>query len=162
MANRPALGAGTDGPAGMGDAAARKARPVSIDVAEREPAGEVRQEAIESIAHAPARSGKPVVARLATGRAQHRRRPFDAGPVDVAFCADDRTGELPVVADRTADEAAREVERIYGVPLRATPAAAAVAADIEAAPGLDRSACRVRLGIPCEIGGGGRPSRQRQ
>src|SRR5262245_65123289 len=37
----------------------------------------VRQEAVESITHPPARSGKPLVAGLATGCAQHSRRPFE-------------------------------------------------------------------------------------
>src|SRR5262249_56354193 len=62
---------GADGPAGVADAAAREARPVGIDVSERQPTREVRQEAVEANAHPPARGGKPLVARLATPQAPH-------------------------------------------------------------------------------------------
>src|SRR5262249_62225511 len=101
-------------------------------------AGDVGQEAIQGEAHAPARGGEPLVARLAASRAQHRGRPFDARPVDVALGADHHLAELPVVADGGADEAARQVEAVYGVPLGTAPTAAAVHADVEAGPGLDR------------------------
>src|SRR6266478_10097248 len=82
------LDAGAHGPAGVADAAARQQRQSGVDVAEREPAGEVGQEALEGEAHAPSHGGEPLVARLAAPRAQHGGRPFDARPVDVALGAD--------------------------------------------------------------------------
>src|SRR5262249_37460734 len=108
---------GAQGPAGVADAAARQQGRVGVDVAEREPAGEVRQEAVEGEAYPPAHGGEPLVARLAAPRAQHGGRPFDARPVDVALGAQHRRAELPVVADGAADEAARHVEAIKAVPL---------------------------------------------
>src|SRR5262249_13966453 len=91
--------AGAHGPAGVADAAARQDRHGGVDVAEREPAGDVRQEAVEGQAEPPARGGEPLVAGLAAPRAQHGGRAFDARPVDVAFRAEHRLAELPVVAD---------------------------------------------------------------
>src|SRR6266540_1735 len=153
---------GAHSPAGVADAAARQARPGGVDVAQREPAGEVRQEAIEPIAQPSARRGQPLVAGLAAGSAKHRGGRLDARPVDVAFGTDDSASELPVVTDGCADEAARYVEGVHAVPLGTTPAAAAVDTDIEAGPGVDRIIGRSRLVIARQIGGGGRPSRQRQ
>src|SRR5262245_53830069 len=70
-----------------------------VDVAKRETAGEVGREAIEGKTHPPAGGGEPLVARLAPPKTQHRARPFDARPVDVAFGSDHSLAELPVVAD---------------------------------------------------------------
>src|SRR5262249_58847432 len=126
------------------------------------PAGKVGQEAVEGVAHAPAHGGEPLVAGLAAPRAQHGGRPFDARPVDIALGADHHRAELPVVADGAADEAARHVERVHAVPLGATPTAAAVDADVEAGPGVDRVVDRPRLVVGGQIGGASRPSRQRQ
>src|SRR5215831_16287632 len=102
------------------------------------------------------------VAGLATRRAQHGGGAFDARPVDVALGSDDGLAELPVVTDGAADEAAREVERIHGVPLGTAPAAAAVDAEIKPGPGIDRIVGRSRLVIGRQIGGPGRSPRQRQ
>src|SRR6516225_9026498 len=99
--------AGAHGPAGVADAPARQQRQRGVDVAEREPAGEVGQEAVEGESHAPAHGGEPLVARLAAPGAEHRGRSFDARPVDVALGANHHLAELPVVADGAADEAAR-------------------------------------------------------
>src|SRR5262249_28804302 len=79
--------AGADGPAGVGDAAARKAGEGrgGVDVADRGPAGDVGQEAVEGVAEPPAHGGEPLVARLAAAGAQHGGRPFDARPVDIAL-----------------------------------------------------------------------------
>src|SRR5262249_59040915 len=73
--------AGAHGPAGVADAAARQDRHGGVDVAEREPAGDVRQEAVEGQAEPTARGGEPLVAGLAAPRAQHGGRAFDARPV---------------------------------------------------------------------------------
>src|SRR5947209_14056775 len=93
--------AGAHGPPGAADAAARqdRHRQGGVDVAEREPAGEVRQEAVEGVAQPPAHGGEPLVAGLAAPRAENGGRPFDARPVDVALRADQGLAELPVVAD---------------------------------------------------------------
>src|SRR5262249_21180528 len=74
--------AGAHGPAGVADAAARQDRQgqAGVDVADREPAGEVGQEAVEGVAYPPAHGGEPLVAGLAAPRAQHGGRPFDARP----------------------------------------------------------------------------------
>src|SRR5262245_210721 len=160
IADEADLEAGADGPAGVADAAARQERRRGgVDVAEREPAGEVGQEAVEGDAQPPAYGGEPLVAGLAAPRAQQGGRPFDARPVDVAFGAKHRLAELPVVTDGAADEAARYVERIQAVPLGATPAATAVDTDVEAGPGVDRIVGRPRLVIGRQIGGCGRASR---
>src|SRR5262249_50048103 len=99
----------------------------------------------------------------ATPRAQHGGGgPFDARPVDVALGSDDSLAELPVVTDGAADEAAREVERIHGVPLGTAPAAAAVDAEIKPGPGIDRIVGRSRLVIGLQIGSPGRSPRQGQ
>src|SRR5262245_30255085 len=153
--------AGAHGPAGVADAAARQDRHGGVDIAEREPAGDVRQEAVEGQAEPPARGGEPLVAGLAAPRAQHGGRAFDARLVDVAFRADYRLAELPIIADGAADEAARHVERIQAVPLGATPAAAAVDTDVEAGPGVDRIIGRPRLVVGRQIGGARRASRER-
>src|SRR5262249_57147009 len=50
------------GPAGVSDAAARQEQRGGVDVAEREPAGEVRQEAGEGDAQPPTHGGEPLVA----------------------------------------------------------------------------------------------------
>src|SRR5262249_46759845 len=152
---------GADGPAGVADAAARQARPVRVDVANREPAGEVRQEPVEGVAQPPAHGGEPLVAGLAAGRAQHRRGVSYSRPVAVALGADQGLAELPVVADGAADEAARYVEAIKTVPLGIAPAAAAVDTDVEAGPSVDRIVGRPRLVVGRQIGGG-RRSRKRQ
>src|SRR5262249_27926331 len=47
IADEAASEAGAQGPAGVADAAARQDRQGGVDVAEREPAGDVRQEAVE-------------------------------------------------------------------------------------------------------------------
>ena len=74
-------------------------------------------------------------------------------------------GDLPVVADGAADHPAGDVERAGRVPARRAPAAAAVDADVEAGPvvdrGEDRRPLRDRLVAAREIGRAGR-SRQRQ
>src|SRR5262249_13954516 len=154
--------AGAHGPAGVADAAARQQRQRGVDVAEREPAGEVGQETVEGEAHAPARGAEPLVARLAAPRTQHRGRSFDARPVDVALGANHALAELPVVADGAADEPAGHVEAVHGVPLRTAPAAAAVDADVEAGPGIYWIVGRPRLVIGRRLGFSHRPSRQRQ
>src|SRR5262249_17500911 len=87
---------------------------------------------------------------------------FDARPVDVALGSDDGLAELPVVTDGAADEAAREVERIQGVPLGTAPAAAAVDAEIKPGPGIDRIVGRSRLLIRVKTGAPGRSPRQGQ
>src|SRR5215831_581490 len=145
--------AGAHGPAGVSDAAARQDRQgqAGVDVAHREPAGKVGQEAVEGVAYPPAHGGEPLVAGLAAPRAQHGGRPFDARPVDVALGADHRLAELPVVAHGAADEAAGHVERVHAVPLGATPTAAAVDADVEAGPGVDRIVDRPRLVVGRQI-----------
>src|SRR6266851_4546325 len=132
IADDAELEAGADRPARRGDAAGREARQGGIDVADREAAGEIRQEPVQGIAEAAAHGRQPVVARRAAGRAQSRRRSPDVGPVDVAFDAERGLAELPIVADGAADQPARHVEPIDAVPLRAAPAAAAVDAEIEA------------------------------
>src|SRR5262249_5129687 len=124
-------------------------------------AGAGRREAVEGQAEPPARGGEPLVAGLAASRAQHGGRAFDARPVDVAFRADHRLAELPVVADGAADEAARDVEAIHGVPLGTAPAAAAVDTDLEAGPGVDRIVGRSRLVVGRQLGGRRRPSGER-
>src|SRR6516164_9160393 len=53
---------GAHGPAGVADAAARQERQRGVDVAEREPAGEVREEAVEGDTQPPAHGGEPLVA----------------------------------------------------------------------------------------------------
>src|SRR5712691_5669841 len=132
------LEAGADRPARRGDAAGREARQGGIDVADREAAGEIRQEPVQGIAEAAAHGRQPVVARRAAGRAQSRRRSPDVGPVDVALDAERGLAELPIVADGAADQPARHVEPVDAVPLRAAPAAAAVDAEIEAGPAVAR------------------------
>src|SRR5262249_1816223 len=124
--------------------------------------GEAAIEAVEAKAHAPARGGKPLVAGLATRRAQHGGGAFNARPVDVALGSDDGLAELPVVTDGAADEAAREVERIHGVPLGTAPAAAAVDAEIKPGPGIDRIVGRSRLEMGPRRGAAARPPRQCQ
>src|SRR5262249_56183360 len=86
---------------------------------------------------------------------------FEAGRVAVAFRAEHRLAELPVVADGAADEAARDVEAIQGVPLGTAPAAAAVDTDVEAGPGVDRIIGRPRLVVGRQSGGRPRASRER-
>src|SRR2546423_651832 len=76
------LEAAAHGPAGGGDAAAGEARHGRVDVAEREPGGEVGQEPVEGIAGTAARGGEPVVAGLAAGGTKGVRGAADAGPVD--------------------------------------------------------------------------------
>src|SRR5262249_61015831 len=144
---------GPRGRAGVAAAAARKERQGGVDTADANPRGDVGQEAVEGQAEPPARGGEPLVAGLAAPRAQHGGRAFDARPVDVAFRADYRLAELPIIADGAADEAARYVERIQAVPLGATPSAAAVDTDVEAGPGVDRIIGRPRLEERRLIGG---------
>src|SRR5262245_42936751 len=106
IADKADLEAGADRPAGVADAPARQARPGGIDVAEREPAGEVGHETVEAKAQSRARGGKPLVAGLARRRStEHRGRAFNARPIDVAFRADHGLAELPVIANGAADEA---------------------------------------------------------
>src|SRR5262245_51747989 len=69
IADKADFEAGAHGPAGVADAAARQDRHGGVDVAEREPAGDVRQEAVEGQAEPPARGGEPLVAGLAAPRA---------------------------------------------------------------------------------------------
>src|SRR6266545_5546640 len=90
---------GAHSPASVADAAARQARPGGVDVTQREPASEIRQEAIEPIAQPSTRGGEPFVACLAARSAKHRGGRLDARPVDVAFGTDDGASELPVIAD---------------------------------------------------------------
>src|SRR5262249_20761946 len=70
-----------------------------------------------------------------------RRAAVDVAPVDVAFEAKHELVELPVVADGAADQAAVDVtagrpERV--AEARAAEAVAAVDADVEAGPIVDR------------------------
>ena len=119
------------------------------------PAGDVGQEPVEGVAETAAHGGEPLVAGLATGRAQHVRGAFDARPVDVAFGADHDLANLPVVTDGAADQAAGDIELGDPIPLGMTPAAAAIDADIEAGPVVDRIVSRPDRLVARQIGSAG-------
>src|SRR5262245_32894776 len=163
VADHADLESDAEGPAGTAVAAAGQARPGRIDVASGEAAGDVGHEAVEGVAEAAARGDEPLVARLAAGGAQHVRRALDPRPVDVAFGAEHDLVDLPVVADGAADEAAGDVELVDAVPLRRAPTAAAVDAEIEAGPVVDRGVVgrrRRRRPVARNVGADGRPDRR--
>src|SRR5262249_42411322 len=81
---------------------------------------------------------EPGVAGLATRRAERKRVALDAAPVDVAFETEDESAGLPVVAGGRAQKAARDIEAAGRIPGRRAEAAAAIEAEIEAAPVIDR------------------------
>src|SRR4029079_1849670 len=138
IAHNAGLDTGTHGPAHLGIAARGKDGCGRIDIADREPCRQVRQKTVERVSRPAAYGRHPVIAGAASERAIHDSGAFDAGPVDVAFGAHDHLSELPVVADRAADEAAGNIELVDAVPLRLAPAPAAVDAQIKPGPVVDR------------------------
>src|SRR4030081_381777 len=128
------LDAGAGGPADLRVGRAAEARMRRRHVAEGGAAGDVGHPAIERIAQAAARGAEPGVLAAAAADASPVGGPLDVGPVDVALQADHPGAELPVVADRAADHAARRVEAAGAVPARAAPGAAAVDTDVKAGP----------------------------
>src|SRR5690349_20916678 len=108
------------------------------DVAEREAAGHIGHEPVDGVADAAAHGREPGVAGLATWRAERKRVALDAAPVDVAFETEDESAGLPVVAGGRAQKAARDIEAAGRIPGRRAEAAAAIEAEIEAAPVIER------------------------
>src|SRR5205823_13976147 len=124
------------GPAGIGARRADEAGAVGFDIADREAAGEVRQETIEGIADTAAHSAEPVILGLAVQPAAGGAG-LDVGPVDVAFEAEHprAAGALPVVAGGAADHAARRaIADGKAVPAGIAEAAAAVDAQVKTGP----------------------------
>src|SRR5262249_32853593 len=109
-----------------------------LDVAECNTAGDIGQDAVEAVAETPAHGSEPAVGGPAAQRAKHVGLAVDVGPVQIALDADDPGAALPVVTDRTADEATADIETAEAVPMGGPPRAAAVDADIEAAPIVER------------------------
>src|SRR5579864_6885810 len=137
------LDAAAGRPAGIGGVGADEARGRGADIAERGAGGDEGHDAVRGIAEPAAHGGEPVVAGLAAEWTGHRiGGAVDVGPVDVALDADDALAELIVVAHGAADQAAGGVEAAGRVPLRAAEAAAAVDADVEAGPVINRKGSR--------------------
>src|SRR5690348_8079290 len=115
--------------AGFGFAAERGR---GLHVAEGGAAGDVRHHATESVADAAARGRQPVVAGFADAADADGvgRAAFDVAPIEVALEAQHHGAHLPVVAERTADHAAIDVEvgraDAENVPGRVAEAPAAV------------------------------------
>jgi hypothetical protein len=114
-------------------------------VADREAAGHVGQKAVERISKPEARGRDPPDLEFAIDYARSRRNAgIYAAPIEIEFFADNKAPKvLRVVADRAADETARDryiavrpvrVRRPGYVP----PAAATVDAEIESGPIINR------------------------
>src|SRR6202044_3410306 len=92
------------------------------------------------IAGAAAHGREPGVAGAAAQGAQRRGiGAFEVGPIDIALEAEDGAADLPIIAGGAADEAAGQPDAIrVRIPIGMAPAAAAVDAEIEAAPVIGR------------------------
>ena len=148
---RPVAGDGeletaADGPADVGFLIAAEAGLAGADVAEGGTTCDVGHEPVEGVADATADGAEPGVLGLAQCRqaACEVGRAVDIGPVEVAFEAEHPVGDLPIVADGAADHPTVDVERAGRVPARLAPGAAAVDADVEAGPVVDRGVDRDR------------------
>src|SRR5512137_522830 len=88
-------------PACSGVVCASKSGSRRLDITHRNAAGYVRQEPIESVAEAAARSAKPVIAGLASGNGNSATHgaAADAAPVDVALETEHGLSHLPIVAN---------------------------------------------------------------
>jgi hypothetical protein len=134
-----------DGPAGIGGAVAGKARSRRLDVTDGETAGQIGHDAAEGVAGAAAHGGEPAIAGAATRAAARIAAAFEVRPVEIAFEAEHSIAVLPVVTGGAADLAAGRADA-GGLtrPPGMTPAAAAVGADIETGPVIDRRILRRR------------------
>ena len=128
--------AAAERPAGAGAARFRQRIEVRADLAEGKTAGEIRHEAVAGEAEAPARGAEPRIFRDAAGaRAGRGRAAVVVRPAEIGFQAPDPDAVLHVEADGAADQPAGGVEiGGAGRPLRVAPDAAAIDAEIDAAP----------------------------
>jgi hypothetical protein len=128
--------AATQRPAGIGRGAAGEARHGRANVADCEASGRIRHHPVERIADAPAHGRKPGFAGgAAAGTSGAGAGAIEAGPIKVAFEAEHEVAELAVVAEGAAGLAAIDAETGVGrAPIGTAPAAAAINAEIKAAP----------------------------
>src|SRR5215471_1359527 len=119
----------------------RRSRGARDEATDRRAGGHIRHDGIEGISKPQAGGAKPIAPHFATRDAGQRGDgPPDAGPGEIGFHApDERFAGLQVVADRATNEAAGEIVSAAAEvgdrgPIRPTPRAAAVDADIGAGP----------------------------
>ena len=111
--------AGAGGPAGFGRAADGVERKVGLDVAESSAAGAIDKKAVESIASAAARRGKPSVLGQATSGAEaggagggEGTEATRVGPVAIGLDAEHPRANLVVGAKRPAENKPGGIENI--------------------------------------------------
>src|SRR5260221_13252185 len=137
-ARRPVEGEVDVGAEGLADDVGR-------EIADRQAAGLVGQEAIDRQAEPQARGGDPIALELAVRRTGGGRNgEIELAPAEIKFLADhERSQVLRIVADGAADEPRRagdgaggeiRVRRPFGI----APGGAAAEADIEPGPVIDR------------------------